>query len=64
MLSRRGTTLVELLVGLTLGSIVLGAATSTLLRQQRATIAMTVAERSRGQLRLCLLYTSPSPRDS
>ncbi|MEO8620420.1 MAG: prepilin-type N-terminal cleavage/methylation domain-containing protein [bacterium] len=35
MLRRRGATLVELLVGLTLASVVLGSATASVLRQQR-----------------------------
>ena len=52
MLSRRATTLVELLVALVLGGIVLGIATTSVLRQQRATLAMTTGARSATQLRL------------
>jgi len=52
VLSRRGTTLAELLVALVLGAIVLAVATTSVLRQQRATLAMTTGARSATQLRL------------
>lgn len=52
MLTRRGTTLAELLVALVLGAIVLGVATVSLLRQQRSTLAMTSRTESATQLRL------------
>ncbi|MDB4879548.1 MAG: hypothetical protein JWL60_994 [Gemmatimonadetes bacterium] len=52
MLTRRGATLAELLVALTLGAIILGVATGSLLRQQRTTLAMTTAARSGTALRL------------
>lgn len=50
MLTRRGATLVELLVGLTLAGIVLGSATSTLLRQQRSHTRIADVRAADGQL--------------
>ena len=51
MLSRRAASLVELLVSLTLGAIVLGAATSSVLRQQRTHARIAGVAASDGQLR-------------
>lgn len=51
MLNRRATSLIELLVGLTLGSIVLAAATSSVLRQQRTHDRIVVVAASEIQLR-------------
>ncbi len=50
MLTRRGATVVELLVGLTLAGIVLGSATSTLLRQQRSHARIADVRAADGQL--------------
>ena len=51
MLSRRGATLVELLVALTLASIVLGAAATSILGQQRTYGHIAAVSRTDGQLR-------------
>lgn len=51
MLSRRGTTLVELLVALVLAAIILASATGTLLRQQRATSGTIAAGEGATQVR-------------
>ena len=51
MLNRRAASLVELLVSITLGAIVLGAATSNLLRQQRTHARIAGVAASDGQLR-------------
>lgn len=52
MLTRRGTTLAELMIALVLGAIVLGIATTSVLRQQRVTLELTTAAQSATQLRL------------
>lgn len=49
MLTRRGTTLVELLVALVLAALVLGAATGSLLRQQRTTATLAGGAQSGAQ---------------
>ena len=51
MLKRRGATLVELLVALTLAAIVLGAATASVLRQQRTHARISTVAGSEVQLR-------------
>jgi hypothetical protein len=51
---RAGTTLAELLVALTLATIVLGAATSTLLRQQRTALSLGRAAGGDAQSRAAL----------
>jgi type II secretory pathway pseudopilin PulG len=51
MLSRRAATLVELLVALTLAGVVLGAATTSVLRQQRAHVRIVEVSGSDVQLR-------------
>ncbi len=51
VLSRAGSTLIELLVALVMAAIVLGAATSSLLRQQRATSRIHASASGDGQLR-------------
>ena len=51
MLSRRGTTLAELLVALVLGALVLASATGSILRQTRATSGMMAAGRDVAQAR-------------
>ena len=50
MLTRRGVSLVELLVALTLAAIVLATATGSLLRQQRVTLAVATDGEKRAQL--------------
>jgi hypothetical protein len=52
--SRFGATLAELLVALTLAAIVLGAATSTLLRQRRTAFTLDHAARGDAQLRAAI----------
>lgn len=52
--SRRGVTLAELLVALALAAIVLGAATSTLLRQRRTAFSLDHAARGDAQLRAAI----------
>jgi type II secretory pathway pseudopilin PulG len=51
VLTRRGTTLAELLVAITLAAIVLATATSSLMRQQRTTGALTAQSAMVAQLR-------------
>lgn len=50
MLTRRGATLVELLVGLALAGLVLGSATTTLLRQQQSHARIADVRGADGQL--------------
>ena len=60
MLSRRGTSLIEVLIALVLAAIVLGPATGTLLRQQRGMTKLTVAAQSGAQRRAAnALLASP-----
>lgn len=54
MLARRGTTLVELLVAMTLAAVVLSAATGTFVRQRRAASVHTSRARADAQLRAAL----------
>jgi prepilin-type N-terminal cleavage/methylation domain-containing protein len=51
VLSRRGTTLVELLVALVLSAVLLGAASSSLLRQQRAARWVGASSAAESQVR-------------
>jgi type II secretory pathway component PulJ len=51
VLSRRGTTLVELLVGLVLSAVLLGVASRSLLRQQRAARSVGAGSASESQAR-------------
>jgi prepilin-type N-terminal cleavage/methylation domain-containing protein len=51
MLTRRGTTLVELMVALVLASVLLGAASASLLRQRRSAAWQSVHARTDAQLR-------------
>ena len=54
MLRRPGTTLLELLVAMMLAAVILGAASSTLVRQRRSTSAQAMRVRAESQLRAAL----------
>jgi hypothetical protein len=58
MLTRRGTTLIELLVALTLAALVLGTATGSMLRQHRTTTGLAHHSAVERQLRAATGLTS------